>query len=267
MDIIIIDDDKTDAAALANKLGIYDGCNVAAMAHNGKDGLRLLAELEPDMAFVDIEMPDMSGLDFLEQMDYMSSGKCKAVMYTAHPQYMLNAFRNRAYDYLLKPIDDNELAKVMKRACMERMVGSRHVTMTAGRVGNDNDAEAGEECIDGITRRNDGKCIVYTNAVDFRLVDIRDIGLFTYNHVLRLWEMTLTGEKEVIRLKRNINSGMILALNDMLVRVSQKHIINVAYLMEVADSTCRFFPPFDYLEDVKVGRFFRKKLIEKFSTL
>lgn len=267
MDIIIIDDDKTDAAALANKLGIYDGCNVAAMAHNGKDGLRLLAELEPDMAFVDIEMPDMSGLDFLEQMDYMSGGKCMAVMYTAHPQYMLNAFRNRAYDYLLKPIDDSELAKIIKRACMERMTSNRHMTMHTGACRPDNNTETDEGWNDGITRRNDGKCIVYTNAVDFKLVDIRDIGLFTYNNTLRLWEMTLTGEKEVIRLKRNINSGMILALNDTLVRVSQKHIINIAYLMEVADNTCHFYPPFDYLEDVKVGRFFRKKLIDKFSTL
>ena len=267
MNIIIIDDDKTEAAALANKLGVYDGCNVAATAHNGKDGLRLLAEIEPDMAFVDIEMPDMSGLDFLEQMYYMCHGMCKAVMYTAHPQYMLNAFRGRAYDYLLKPIDDSELAKIMRRACMEHMIGSRHTDMTTGDDRADNDTADEEVWNDGIARRNDGKCIVYTNAVDFKLVDIRDIGLFTYNHALRLWEMTLTGEKEVIRLKRNINSGMILALNDTLVRVSQKHIINIAYLMEVTDSTCRFYPPFDYLEDVKVGRFFRKKLIDKFSTL
>ncbi len=58
---------------------------------------------------------------------------------------------------------------------------------------------------------------------------------------------------------------MIVALDPSLVRVSQKHIINLTYLMEVTDNTCRLFPPFNNLTDVKVGRFYRKKLIEMFS--
>jgi two-component system, LytTR family, response regulator len=55
-------------------------------------------------------------------------------------------------------------------------------------------------------------------------------------------------------------------LDDTLVRVSQKHIINLGYLIEVADNTCHFYPPFEKLDDVKVGRFFRKKLIDRFSS-
>jgi len=51
-----------------------------------------------------------------------------------------------------------------------------------------------------------------------------------------------------------------------LVLVSQKHIINLGYLIEVADNTCHFYPPFEKLDDVKVGRFFRKKLIDRFSS-
>ena len=124
-------------------------------------------------------------------------------------------------------------------------------------------AEAASQ--EGVTRRNDGKFLFYTNAADFRLVDIRDVGVFAYNHDTRIWELTISGLNEPIKLKRNVNSDMILALNDSLIRVSQKHIINLGYLMEVADNTCRFFPPFDSINDVKVGRQFRKKLIERFS--
>lgn len=119
----------------------------------------------------------------------------------------------------------------------------------------------------GIACRNDGKFIVYTNSVDFRLVDIREIGVLAYNHDLRVWELTLAHQKTPIRLKRNVNSDMLLALNSQLVRVSQKHIINIGYLMEVTNNTCRFYPPFDKVEDVKVGRLFRKKLIDQFCNL
>lgn len=95
----------------------------------------------------------------------------------------------------------------------------------------------------------------------------REIGVLTYNRELRLWEMTLSNQKAPIRLKRNVGSDALLSLNNQLVRVSQKHIINLGYLMEVTNNTCRFYPPFDKVEDVKVGRLFRKKLIDQFCNL
>lgn len=98
-------------------------------------------------------------------------------------------------------------------------------------------------------------------------MDIREIGVLTYNRELRLWEMTLSNQKAPIRLKRNVGSDALLSLNNQLVRVSQKHIINLGYLMEVTNNTCRFYPPFDKVEDVKVGRLFRKKLIDQFYNL
>ena len=76
----------------------------------------------------------------------------------------------------------------------------------------------------------------------------------------------MSGRPAPVRLKRNVSSDMILELDEALVRVSQKHIINLSYLIEVADNTCHFYPPFDKLDDVKVGRLFRKKLIDRFSS-
>ena len=173
---------------------------------------------------------------------------------------MLSAFRNKAFDYLMKPINDTELRTIIRRICLDSSTEQQHTQHTT------TVPTAPTIIGDGIARRNDGKYIVYTNAIDFRLVDINDIGFFAYNSDLRVWEVTLAGEKRPIRLKRNINSDMLLALNDTLVRVSQKHIINIAYLMEVADNTCHFYPPFDALQEVKVGRLFRKKLIDRFSS-
>ena len=262
MKIIIVDDEKAAVKALADKLKEYDGTTLAGVAYNGMDGLKLLADQHPDLMFLDVELPDISGIEFLERIDGITDGRCRVVMYTAHGRYMLPAFRNKAFDFLMKPIDDNELRAILRRACIDR----RPNEPMSRQTGQNGMSHSALETLnsDGIAQRNDGKYLVYTNAVDFRLVDIRDIGVFTYNHELRVWEVTIAERKEPIRLKRNVNSDMILALNEALVRVSQKHIINLGYLIEVADNTCHFYPPFDKLDDVKVGRFFRKKLIDRF---
>ena len=260
MNIVIVDDEKNCVEALADKLKQYDGTNVVGVAYNGMDGLKLMSEHRPDLMFLDVELPDISGIEFLERIEEISDGRCRVVMYTSHGRYMLPAFRNKAFDYLMKPINDTELRTIIRRICLDSSTEQQHTQHTT------TVPTAPTIIGDGIARRNDGKYIVYTNAIDFRLVDINDIGFFAYNSDLRVWEVTLAGEKRPIRLKRNINSDMLLALNDTLVRVSQKHIINIAYLMEVADNTCHFYPPFDALQEVKVGRLFRKKLIDRFSS-
>ena len=272
MNIVIVDDDKQAADVLAKKLHAFEGANVTGIATNGMEGLHLMNEKQPDVLFLDIELPDISGIEFLERINCYPNGKCHVVMYTAHDRFMLSAFRKKAYDYLLKPIDDAELRGIIRRICIDRTSCNYHglpqrannSTPPSGDEAAGGSASA--ECPDGIACRNDGKFIVYTNSVDFRLVDIREIGVFTYNHDMRVWEVVVSGQQHAIRLKRNVNSDVILALNDQLVRVSQKHIINLGYLMEVTNNTCRFYPPFDKIDDVKVGRFFRKKLIDQFSS-
>lgn len=258
MRIVIVDDDKLAAKALADKLNKYEEAEIVGMAYNGINGLNMINESHPDVLFLDIELPDISGIEFLERIDTHSLHRCRVVMYTAHDRYMLQAFRNMAFDYLLKPINDDELRAIMRRVCID--IQHDNKLQPASNEGAINDSE------DGIMQRNDGKFVVYTNSVDFRLVDIRDIGMFAYNHDLRVWEVIISGMKDPIRLKRSVNSDVILDLNESLVRVSQKHIINMSYLMEVTDNTCHFYPPFDKADDVKVGRFFRKKLIERFSS-
>ena len=298
MRFVIVDDDKAAANALAKKLAAYDETELCGIALNGLDGLRMINETRPDVLFLDIELPDISGIEFLEHVNCLPQYKCRTVMYTAHDRFMLSAFRNKAFDYLMKPIDDTELRNIVRRVCIEMAGAPNSVYNYARREAKPNwrkplttpsttqlrqtrgEAELEEAADDafddettigdpanGIACRNDGKFIVYTNSVDFRLVDIREIGVLAYNHDLRVWELTLAHQKTPIRLKRNVNSDMLLALNSQLVRVSQKHIINIGYLMEVTNNTCRFYPPFDKVEDVKVGRLFRKKLIDQFCNL
>lgn len=109
MNIVIVDDEKSCVKALADKLNEYDDTNLVGVAYNGMDGLKLMSEQNLDLMFLDIELPDISGIEFLERIESISDGRCRVVMYTAHGRYMLPAFRNKAFDYLMKPIDDAEL--------------------------------------------------------------------------------------------------------------------------------------------------------------
>ena len=247
MKVVIIDDEPASIEALQHELAKYDDVTVSATANTGLRGISLIRNEAPDLLFLDVELPDLSGLDFLEQMDQVSNGHTRVVIYTAHSSYMLPAFRNKAFDFLLKPIDPAELQKVMQRCMLEP-----YTMTTPTGTGSLKDRE---------------KVILYTNATDFRVVDMRDIGLFQYNHELRVWEVVVTGRTEPLRLKRSVNNETLTAIDQRFVQVSQRFIININYLMEVSDSHCLFYPPFDAIGYVKVGRKFRKKLIEQFSTL
>ena len=64
-----------------------------------------------------------------------------------------------------------------------------------------------------------------------------------------------------------IKGDDLLSLDSQFVQVNQKCIININYLIEVVDNVCRFYPPFDHLPSVSVGRLYRRKLTEKFFCL
>lgn len=162
---------------------------------------------------------------------------------------MLPAFRNKAFDFLLKPVDDKELDTVISRFYEERENGKADVAK------------------DEIVKNNEGKLLFYTNTVDFRLIQIRDICVFSYDHDTRVWVAVAAGCDKPLRLKRNVNKDVLLGIDSSFIQVSQKYIININYLLEVCDNICRFYPPFENIDYVKVGRFYRRKLIKRFSAI
>lgn len=248
MKTIIIDDDASAVDLLVENLKQYEDIEIAGIASLGKQGIELVKSEKPDIIFLDIELPDMSGIEFLDFISETTDNKFKTIIYTGHSSYMLPAFRNQAFDYLMKPIDTNELETILHRLYMYRFEQ------------NDNDNTL-------IKNKDNDKILFYTNSVDFRLVSIRDIGLFQYNHELRVWEVILASKKEPIRMKRNTNNEILLAIDPRFIQVSQRYIININYLLEVTDNICHLYPPFDKIDYIKIGRLFRRKLIERFSTL
>lgn len=250
MNAIIIDDTKTAIDNLAEKLQKYEDIDLVATADNGADGLEKVRLCKPDLLFLDIELPDMTGIMFLERMKDVTNDRCHVVIYTAYNDYMLPAFRNKAFDFLLKPIDEKELDTVINRFYAEYRGGNRELRPT-----------------DGVISRNDGRLLFYTNTVDFRLIQVCDICVFCYDHESRVWTVVTAGGDKPMRLKRNVSKDTLLKLSPNFVQVSQKCIININYLMEVRDDRCLFYPPFEGIDFVEVSRFFRRKLISRYNAI
>ena len=87
-----------------------------ATASNGIEALKLIEDLEPDLVFLDVQMPGLDGLGVIRKLRESSAPLPYFVMATAFDQYAVEAFRWEALDYLLKPVEKDRLAMAVERA-------------------------------------------------------------------------------------------------------------------------------------------------------
>ena len=111
---IIIDDEPYCCEALAILLERYcPQVEVTGVFHSGTDALEVIREQPPQLLFLDIEMPRMNGFELLEKIKHLSFG---LIFTTSYDQYAIKAIRFSALDYLLKPIDREELVRSVQKA-------------------------------------------------------------------------------------------------------------------------------------------------------
>ena len=103
---ILIDDEKLAISRLERLLSKYtDTFEIIDHAHNGAEGLLKIESQKPDLIFLDIEMPMMTGFEMLSHLSYMPM----IVFATAYDEYAIKAFEENSIDYLLKPIEADRL--------------------------------------------------------------------------------------------------------------------------------------------------------------
>jgi two-component system LytT family response regulator len=109
---IIIDDEEDGREALRMALEYCPAVEVVAVCESGKDGLRAISEKKPDLVFLDIQMPYMSGFEMLQHFNEIDF---QVIFVTAYDQYAIRAIKFSALDYLLKPIDLEELQMAVRK--------------------------------------------------------------------------------------------------------------------------------------------------------
>lgn len=112
---VIVDDEELAIEELSYLLESIPDLRVVGQGRNGLDAIRQVREHEPDLLFLDIEMPGLNGFRVVEELA-KSDELPQIVFVTAYDQYAVRAFEVNAVDYLLKPIDKSRLEKAVQRA-------------------------------------------------------------------------------------------------------------------------------------------------------
>jgi len=110
---IVIDDETNNQELICNLLRSYaENIQVAAVAGSVESGYQAIIEHQPDLVFLDIQMPDGTGFDLLKKFEKVNF---KVIFVTAHQEYAIEAFKYSALDYLLKPLSPSNLISAIKK--------------------------------------------------------------------------------------------------------------------------------------------------------
>jgi len=122
MRILIVDDEAPARAKIRRYLGDYDDVEIVGEADNGADAVERIADLQPDLVFLDVQMPELDGFGVIDAIGVQSMPH--VVFVTAFDEHALRAFEVRALDYLLKPFTPERFSAVMDRARSQRSKAS-----------------------------------------------------------------------------------------------------------------------------------------------
>ena len=134
---LIADDEPHLARALAAQLAaVWPELTIVHVARNGQEAAEQIAALRPDLAFLDIQMPGLTGLEVAEGIE----GSTRVVFVTAYDQYACQAFEQEAIDYVLKPVEADRLGRTVERVRRALDQGAGAAGEPGGSAGADVDA-------------------------------------------------------------------------------------------------------------------------------
>src|SRR5438034_3046976 len=112
---VLVDDEQLARDELGFLLGQHGGVEVIGQAGNGLEALSTIERLRPDVVFLDVQMPGLTGFEVARRM-VDSRAATQIIFVTAYDQHAIEAFEVNAVDYLLKPVDPNRLEVAVQRA-------------------------------------------------------------------------------------------------------------------------------------------------------
>ena len=242
---IIVDDDEVSVESLRFELAKDPRFALEGVARNGNQGKKLIARVQPGLLFLDVELPDTTGMQLLQEMHDSLTWDLRVVFYTAYDKYMIEAIRQSAFDYLLKPLDEQELKAILDRFAAQ--------------------ADGPRPSLSVATLLPGGgqTFIVFTPTNDMRALRSSEIGFFRYCSDRKQWEVFLSNQPP-LAIRRGMTAEQIVQYSPSFVQIHQSYIINIDYLMIIKDNKCLLYPPFNEVSELLVSRKYKKQLQERF---
>lgn len=125
MRVAIVDDELLARSVLREYLARHDDIDIVAECANGFEAVKAIADMEPELVFLDIQMPRLDGFEVAE----LIGAKTRLIFVTAYDQYALKAFECHALDYLLKPFSEQRFDQALAHARAHRSLPETVLTL------------------------------------------------------------------------------------------------------------------------------------------
>lgn len=158
---IVVDDEPLARRGLMVRLAQFTQLEIIQECSSGREAVEAIQNQQPDLVFLDIQMPGLSGFDVIRKLDEDNEKLPLVVFVTAYDQYAIRAFEVRALDYLLKPVDEDRLQQTVERICaqfsdrVQQSQQSKLIDLVAEMTG--------EDCEDILRRLGEGQSLTGNN--------------------------------------------------------------------------------------------------------
>ena len=241
----IVDDNIEAIKVLQHMLEKNFSVRIVGTAQDAETAVNAIIQSEPDIIFLDVELPTMSGLDFCTLIRNDIKPDTKIVFYTGHDKYMLDAIRRKAFDYLLKPPTEQDLSLIMARYYENKLADiPKH-----------------------ISSKDHLPIILVVNALNEHLtLQLSDIAFFRFNQERKLWEI-VCANNEVYTLRHRTTANVILNYSPDFVQIHKRYIVNINQIKMIQDSICILYEPMEQVKELKISKNFRQTFMNTFYSM
>ena len=251
---MIIDDDKEAVFALQSYLELMPEIDIKGTATDYRKAIKLINEQAPDLVFLDIEMPGKNGFELLKEFEKPGSHRnFDVIFHTAYDKYTIQALREAAFDFLLKPPREIELKEAIQRYLKQKSM------LTEVKVKRPN------LTMNQMVSLPTNTGLQFLPKADIVYVECQKSAF----NLRSAWAVVLNNHQTI---KLHPNSGAASILNhlgaDCFIPLSQSLIVNVAYvnMIEYKTHNCYLFPPFD-VKPIKISRQYMVALRDRFDLI
>ena len=275
--VVIVDDEPQSILRLENDLAALEDFEVIATSSSAMSAKTLVMSMQPDVLFIDVEMPGQTGFEVLQSLRDEMPMDLIVVFYSAFNKYMIDALRASAFDFLLKPYQQEELELVVGRI-RQKMEGGDGLSSSSSSSSlgssfssssSSSESHQNPQNLLGVNGLlgTSGKRLAIQTISGLLMVKPDEVFCCTFDEDTRLWHLRLANG-QIHKLKKQTTAKSVLSLSPSLAQVRQDCIINLDYLISIENYTlrCIFSPPFDQ-ENITVSRRCYKAVKEKLEIL
>ena len=243
--VFIVDDNQEAIEVLQRLLEKNYSVDIVGTACDAKSAAETIIQTEPDIIFIDIELPTMSGLEFCSLIRQDIKPETKVVFYTGHEKYMLDAIRHQAFDYLMKPPTEQDLGQIMTRYYENKLAGIPSVGTTTEQL----------------------PIILVVNAMnEHTTLRISDIAYFRYNQERKIWE-TICMDGSTFLLRHRTTADVIQNYSTDFVQIHKRYIVNINQIKKIQESACILMEPMESVTELRISKNYRTQLMSAFYSL